>query len=243
MTRTPLIAANWKMNGRRDWADKPRALADRIGDVEGVDVLICPAFVHIALLETAPGIALGAQTCHPEAGGAQTGEISAEMLADLGCRFVLVGHSERRARGETDADVRARAEAAHRAGLVPIVCVGETLEQREAGAAEDVVLGQIMGSRPGTVGEFAVAYEPVWAIGTGRVAEPADIAAMHAVIRGEVGPDTRILYGGSVKPANASAILALDDVDGALVGGASLDMEAFAQIVRAAVPPADLPVP
>ena len=238
MSRTPLIAGNWKMNGRADWAAKTTELSrltqggQNLG-LAGVELLLCPPFPYLSLMRPADGIALGAQDCHAAESGAHTGEVSAEMLADVGCSYVIVGHSERRAAGEVDPDVRAKAEAAHRAGLVPIVCVGETLEQRERGSAEDVVLGQLKGSLPRTTGEVVVAYEPVWAIGTGKVATPDDIAAMHAAIRAEVGEGVRILYGGSVKPANADDVLSTPDVDGALVGGASLDMESFAAIARA----------
>jgi len=231
-TLPPLIAGNWKMNGRADWAGKADALVKLTDGLDGVELLLCPSHPYVAAL-AGQGVAIGGQDCHAESAGAHTGEVAAEMLADVGASYVIVGHSERRASGETDAEVKAKAEAAHRAGLTPIVCVGESLEQREAGSATDVVLGQIKGSLPDSVGETVIAYEPVWAIGTGKVATPADIANMHAAIRAEVGK-LRILYGGSVKPANAADVLGTANVDGALVGGASLDMESFAAIAEEA---------
>ena len=231
MTRRPLIAANWKMHGRKAWAGKPAALAKLLPTGVEADILICPPHPYVAMLANDHGILVGGQDCHADESGAHTGEVSAEMLADCGASHVIVGHSERRAAGESDADVRAKAEAALRAGLVPIVCVGETLERREAGQAESTVLAQLRASLP--EGETVVAYEPVWAIGTGKVATPDDIRAMHAAIREVVGDRTRILYGGSVKPANARDVLATADVDGALVGGAGLEMESLAEIVHA----------
>ena len=228
--RTPLIAGNWKMHGRADWAGRAGALA---GAVEAdVELLLCPPFPYIAAL-AGQGVAVGGQDCHTEVSGAHTGEVAAEMLADVGATYCIVGHSERRAAGETDAEAKAKAEACHRAGIVPIVCVGEQLEHREAGSQVDVVMGQLDGSLPGTVGEYVVAYEPVWAIGTGKVATPDDIATMHTAIRDRVGEGVRILYGGSVKPANAADVLGTANVDGALVGGASLEVESFAAIANA----------
>ena len=232
--RAKLIAGNWKMNGRADWADRPARLAELAGGLDGVDLLICPPHPYVAALAGTDGVLIGGQDCHAEESGAHTGEVAAEMLADVGASHVIVGHSERRAAGETDADVRAKAGAAIRAGLVPIVCVGERLEQREAGEAVATVLGQLSASLPETGSEIVIAYEPVWAIGTGRVATPGDIAEMHAAIRGVVGHDVRILYGGSVKPANAADVLGTENVDGALVGGASLEVESFAAIAKAA---------
>ena len=231
MTLTPLIAGNWKMNGGLGMDAIGKAAAEAGG--AGVDVLICPAFPFIAAY-VGQGYAVGGQDCHPEPSGAHTGSVSAEMLREVGATHCIVGHSERRAAGETDAEVKAKAEACHRAGLVPIVCVGETLEQRESGSEVEVVLGQIDGSLPSTVGEYVLAYEPVWAIGTGKVATPADIAAMHAAIRDRVGPGIRLLYGGSVKPANAADVLSTPNVNGALVGGASLQADSFAAIAKAA---------
>lgn len=231
----PLIAGNWKMNGLRAAGAELRAMGQGLGST-AAEVVVCPPATLIAGLadEAAKaGIGLGGQDCHAEESGAHTGDVSAEMLADAGAKWCIVGHSERRAdHGETDADVRAKAEAAQRAGLTPIVCVGETREQREAGEAESVVRRQLDGSLPD--GEYVVAYEPVWAIGTGLVPTEADIQAMHAAMRDAVGPGVRLLYGGSVKPDNAGAILALPEVGGALVGGASLKADDFLGIVRAA---------
>ena len=232
---TPLIAGNWKMNGLKAAGAELRAMGQGLGDSEA-EVVICPPATLIAGLadEAAEaGIGLGGQDCHAEPSGAHTGDISAEMLADAGAAWCIVGHSERRAdHHETDADVRAKAQAAQRAGLTPIVCVGETREQREAGEAERVVRGQLEGSLP--EGDYVVAYEPIWAIGTGLVPTERDIQAMHAAMREAVGPGVRLLYGGSVKPANAGAILALPEVSGALVGGASLKADDLLGIVRAA---------
>ena len=232
---TPLIAGNWKMNGLKAAGAELRAMGQGLGDSKA-EVVICPPATLIAGLadEAAEaGIGLGGQDCHAEPSGAHTGDISAEMLADAGAAWCIVGHSERRAdHHETDADVRAKARAAQRAGLTPIVCVGETKEQREAGEAERVVRGQLDGSLP--EGDYVVAYEPIWAIGTGLVPTERDIQAMHAAMREAVGPGVRLLYGGSVKPANAGAILALPEVGGALVGGASLKADDFLGIVRAA---------
>ncbi|WP_119678403.1 triose-phosphate isomerase [Indioceanicola profundi] len=240
--RRPLIAGNWKMNGlRADGTALAAALVQRLkkADTARFDMLICPPATLIApvgqVLEGSI-LALGGQDCHAAEKGAHTGDISAAMLADLGCRYVIVGHSERRQdHGESDATVRAKAAAAHKAGLIAIVCVGETEGQRDAGEAESVVTGQLKGSIPdgATAENTVIAYEPVWAIGTGRTPTNADIAAMHANIRTSLSglvasaDGVRILYGGSVKPGNAAEILAIDDVDGALVGGASLKDEDF----------------
>jgi len=237
--RTRLIAGNWKMNGlRADGVALAGALARRMrgpaaGDALGCELLICPPAtllvpVHAAIAGS--GIALGAQDCHAAPKGAFTGDISAEMLADAGCTHVILGHSERRqGHGESNAEIRAKIEAASRAGLQPILCVGETRDEREAGKAGAVVAAQLSGSIPQGLdrARLIVAYEPVWAIGTGLSATLDDIAAMHAAIRADLAPEVRILYGGSVNPANAVAILALPDVDGALVGGASLDADSF----------------
>lgn len=231
-----LIAANWKMNGMPDWADRVRELHGYAGHVESVELLICPPHPLLpALIAKSAGtnIRLGAQDCSEHKAGAHTGETDAALLKALGARYVILGHSERRAGGETDARVRAKAERATGVGLRPIICVGEALEVREAGAAEDHVIGQLKASLPGT-DDYDVAYEPIWAIGTGRVAEVDDIAAMHSTIRQTIGDGPRILYGGSVKPANAADILAVPEVGGALVGGASLDMRSFADIAHAA---------
>jgi triosephosphate isomerase (TIM) len=246
-SRTMLIAGNWKMNGTR---------ADAAGFLEklaglkperrtGRRLLICPPATLVdgmAKPLAGLGVAVGGQDCHPEGKGAFTGEISAAMLKDAGATYVIVGHSERRAmHGETDAIVRAKAEAALHHGLTPIICVGETLAEREAGQADAVVTGQIGGSVPDGIdgASLVVAYEPVWAIGTGRAATLDDIAAMHHVIRESLAGKSAeadkglILYGGSVKPSNAAEILALDLVDGALIGGASLDAGDFMAIADA----------
>lgn len=244
-----LIAGNWKMNGLTAEA---AALAQAVRDGAtqagsagiAAELLVCPPATQLAavgrILAGGP-VGLGGQTCHPQPAGAHTGDVSAAMLADLGCRYVIVGHSERRAScGEIDEIVRQQAVAAIEAGLVPIVCVGETDEQRSGGQEVETVGWQIEGSLPkGFAG--VIAYEPVWAIGTGRIATEDDVVQMHAFIReelvrqlGDAGHAIRILYGGSVKPDNAAAILRVPHVAGALVGGASLDAAAFLAIARAA---------
>ncbi len=237
-----LIVANWKMNGTLSEAEsKAHAIAaERVG----AKLVICPPFVHIPAVSQAISnsmVSLGGQDCHWEAKGAFTGDVSARMLAELGCSFVIVGHSERRhGKGEDDAMVRRKAEAAVGQGLTPIICVGETLDEREANQAVAVVKRQLSGSLPADTRSFVIAYEPVWAIGTGRNASVADVEAMHAAIRAEVvekhpGAMVTILYGGSVKPNNAAELLALKDVDGLLVGGASLVPADFLDIARSAV--------
>jgi triosephosphate isomerase len=219
----------------------PAALAAKI------DLLVCPPFTLIeefAAAASGSHVLIGAQDCHPQSSGAHTGDISSEMLKDSGARAIIVGHSERRAdHGEKDNLVRAKAEAAHRAGLVAVICVGETLSDRESGRTLDVVRSQLAGSVPdGTTGESVViAYEPVWAIGTGKTPTATDIAEVHGLIRRELsarfgegtGAAIRILYGGSVKPENARALLQAPDVDGALVGGASLKAKDFLGIAEA----------
>ncbi len=241
-----LIAGNWKMNGLLGTGRSlARGLAERLAaeggaqNGAGCEFLVCPPaqlLVPVGEAIAGSGIALGAQDCHTAEKGAHTGDLSAAMLADAGCRYVIAGHSERRGdHGETDALVRAKATAALGAGLVPIVCVGESEAERLAGQALAVISRQLEGSLPLEDGEVVVAYEPVWAIGTGRSATPQDVAAVHAQIRAllresrgaEVGSEIRILYGGSVKAANAAALLGLENVDGALVGGASLDAKEF----------------
>ena len=241
-----IIAGNWKMNGLLAGAT---ALAETVaagaGDVSA-DLLLCPPATVIgavaALLAGTP-VAVGGQDCHTAASGAHTGDISAAMLRDAGASWVILGHSERRTdHAETDALIAAKVAAAVAAGLAPIVCVGETEAERLAGRQEAVVAAQIVGSLPaGFAG--VVAYEPVWAIGTGRTPTEADVAAMHSFIRatllhhlGEAGRGVHILYGGSVKPANAAALLALPEVGGALVGGASLVASDFLAIAGGAVP-------
>lgn len=230
-----LIAANWKMNGHPDWASKVGQLAKLVSS-PAAEMLICPPHLILdTLANTADEtpIAIGAQDCSEFGAGAHTGETDAALLVEMGASYVILGHSERRAAGESCARVLAKAERAIAQGLRPIVCVGESLEQREAGHAVKIVNIQLSASLP-SEGEFDIAYEPVWAIGTGKTATVNDIAEMHSAIRSAVGKGPRILYGGSVKPANADAILGLADVGGALVGGASLDMESFAAIVQAA---------
>jgi triosephosphate isomerase len=242
-----LCAGNWKMNGlKRDAVALAQALAARAkAEAPGCDLLVCPpATVLAAVADALAGsaIAVGGQDCHTAEKGAHTGDVSAVMLKDAGCRYVILGHSERRAdHGESDALVRAKVEAARRAGLVAIVCVGETLAERDAGQALAVVARQLAGSLPDGLGaaEFAIAYEPIWAIGTGRTPSIAQVEEIHDQIRralaaklGERGA-VRILYGGSVKPDNAVALMAAANVDGALVGGASLVAADFWAIARA----------
>jgi triosephosphate isomerase len=241
---TPLIAGNWKMHGSlAEAASLAQAVRDGATGLRA-RLLVCPTFLHVhsvAALLAGSAVAVGAQDCHPAAKGAHTGDIAAPMLRDAGATHVILGHSERRTdHAETDASVRAKAVAALAAGLIPIVCVGETEAERLAAQAEAVVRRQLAESLPdGFAG--IVAYEPVWAIGTGRTPTEADIAAIHAVIRAELaarlgaaGATTPILYGGSMKPGNARAILALPNVDGGLVGGASLVAADFLAIAQAA---------
>ncbi|MCR9221886.1 MAG: triose-phosphate isomerase [Alphaproteobacteria bacterium] len=249
MPRTPLIAGNWKMNGlSADGAALAEAVAagasSRAG---GCEMLICPpaTLLHPIAALLGEALKLGGQDCHAAASGAHTGDCSAEMLADAGCSYVIVGHSERRQHhGEDDAAVRAKAEAAHRAGLVAIVCVGETRAERDAGETLAVIARQIAGSVPpgARAADSVVAYEPVWAIGTGLTATPADAQTVHAHIRAElarshgasVAEDMRLLYGGSMKPENAADLLAQPDIDGGLIGGASLKAPDFLAIADAA---------
>lgn len=245
--RRPLIAGNWKMNGGpdalsviQDMVEALTPLADR------VDALICPPATLLAgAARVAQGspVQVGGQDCHQNASGAHTGCVSAAMLKAAGAAAVILGHSERRAdQGETDALVKSKALAAAKAGLYPLICVGETLAQRRAGEAESVVAAQIKGSVPETApAGLVIAYEPVWAIGTGLTPTLEEIVAMHRAARAalaercgaETAQQARILYGGSVKPDNAAAILALPEVDGALVGGASLETKSFLAIVQA----------
>ena len=243
--RRKLIVGNWKMNGSLASLAELAAIAEAARAAKGADVAICPPFTLIAPAVTrSGGLAIGAQDCHHRPSGAHTGSVSVAMIQEAGARLVIVGHSERRAeQGETDAIVRAKAEAALAAGLTAIVCVGESEAQRLAGEHVEVVTQQLAGSVPEEAGEgeLVVAYEPIWAIGTGNVATPADVALMHGVIRsalverlGDRGGRVRILYGGSVKPDNAAELLAVDDVDGALVGGASLAAKDFVPVIEAA---------
>jgi len=249
-----LIAGNWKMNGLSadGWA-----LADEIvrragaaahGSDRGPELLVCPPATLIGLVAEAvvgSSVGLGGQDCHPEDAGAHTGDISARMLADLGCRYVIVGHSERRSdHGETSAVVAAKAKAAQRAGLTAIVCVGETWAEREAGRTAEVVARQVRESVPdgSAATNLVIAYEPVWAIGSGRTPTVAQVAEVHGLIRGELDGraaepgNVRILYGGSVKPANARDLLTIPHVNGALVGGASLKADDFMAIAAAVTP-------
>ncbi|MEE4110361.1 MAG: triose-phosphate isomerase [Halieaceae bacterium] len=249
--RQMLVMANWKMNGAQE-ANRVLigALRDELGGALGardVACVICPPHPYLSQvfgLLGGTGIALGAQDCGHAASGAYTGEVAADMLADCGCSYVLVGHSERRQyHQESDALLTAKLEAAARSGLTPVLCVGETQEQREAGQADAVVAAQLRG----TLGDMpdltrlVIAYEPVWAIGTGLTATPQEAQEMHVQVRqtlGELDPGSaqkvQILYGGSVKADNAAELFAQNDIDGALVGGASLDAAAFAAIVEAA---------
>ncbi len=241
----PLIAGNWKMNGlRASTAEFEAMLAGAAGVAAKADLLVCPpATLIAAFAEQARGsknLAIGAQDCHPKASGANTGDISAEMLADAGASAIIVGHSERRAdHGEGDGLVRQKAEAAWRAGLTAIVCIGETQAQRDAGQTLDVSRGQLTGSLPdkATSGNLVVAYEPVWAIGTGLTPTSGDVEQIHRFIRGLLvarfngeGTKMRILYGGSVKPSNARELMAVANVNGALIGGASLKAADFLAI-------------
>jgi triosephosphate isomerase len=243
-----LVAGNWKMNGLGASLGEAEALAKALHEqAAACRVALCPPATlteRMARVLEGSAVELGGQDCHAEASGAFTGSVSAGMLVDAGAALVILGHSERRAGfGETDADVAAKVEAALAAGLEPIICIGETLEQREAGQAVEIVSRQVAGSLPeGLSGKaFAVAYEPVWAIGTGLTPTLEQIEEVHAAVRaamvaklGEGGRVAPILYGGSVKPSNAAEILAVAEVGGALVGGASLKAEDFLGIIRAA---------
>lgn len=251
MAPRKLAAGNWKMNGTQAaLAEIDQLLA--APSAPGCDVLICPPATLIqAMVGRSLGqIGVGGQDCHAKASGAHTGDIAAAQLADAGASHVILGHSERRTdHGETDAAIRAKSEAAHAAGLIAVICVGETEAQRDAGKAESVVTGQVSGSVPvnlDAVSQITVAYEPVWAIGTGRVPSVDDVSAMHRAIRarliklfGENGAMIRILYGGSVNAGNAAELLGADEVGGALVGGASLVAESFLAIAHAAAGPID----
>jgi triosephosphate isomerase len=241
----PLIAGNWKMNGlKASLGEFEAMLAGAASVAAKADLLVCPPATLVTAFagraKGATAFTVGAQDCHPKASGAHTGDISAEMLADAGATAVIVGHSERRAdHGESDALVRAKAEAVWRAGLVAIVCIGETREQRDAGKTLDVCGTQLKGSLPdgSTARNLVVAYEPVWAIGTGLTPTPQDVEQVHRFIRDSLvgrfkgeGAGMRILYGGSVKPSNAAELMAVANVNGALVGGASLKASDFLAI-------------
>ncbi len=239
---TRLVAGNWKMNGS---LAANRDLLDGLVSVPGTEVAVCVPYPYLAQAQQRPtGVALGAQDVSEYGAGAYTGEVSAAMLAEFGCRYAIVGHSERRALfGEDDATAGRKAAAALRSGLVPIVCVGETLAERDDGRVMEVIGRQLAAVREvlgvAAMGEIVLAYEPVWAIGTGRSASVAQVAEVHAAIRAwlkahGVAGGVRILYGGSVKPDNAAAIFAVADVDGGLIGGASLVAAGFMAICRAA---------
>ena len=258
MTRKSIVAGNWKMNlDRAKATELAQAVAGRHAEAGSVELVLCPPSPYLSTVGTAvglaangtspSGVAVGAQNMHDKASGAFTGEIAPAMLVDLGCRYVILGHSERRTLfGETDAAVNTKTKAALATGLTPIVCVGETLEEREGNRTQAVVTTQINGSlaglSPADIEKIVVAYEPVWAIGTGRTATPEQAQAAHEFIRGlvsardrEVAGELAILYGGSMKPGNARDLLARPDVDGGLIGGAALVAEDFLQICGAAI--------
>jgi triosephosphate isomerase len=252
MSRRKIVAGNWKMNLDRAQArELTAAVAARRGEAAAVDLVLCPPALYVETVGTAlaaakSDVGLGAQNVHEKSNGAFTGEVSPPMLVDLCCRYVILGHSERRTLfGETDALVNAKTKAALAAGLTPIVCVGETLTEREAGRTAAVVTTQVQGSLAGLsapdLEKIVVAYEPVWAIGTGKVATPAQAQEVHALIRSllaglaspAVAAKVRIQYGGSVKPDNAADLASQPDIDGALVGGASLKADDFLGIAKA----------
>ncbi|MDH3718715.1 MAG: triose-phosphate isomerase [Planctomycetota bacterium] len=249
--RTPFIAGNWKMNTDRASAvELATAIAEKAGQFSGVDLAVCPPSVYLDAVAAAlagSAVALGAQNMYHEPSGAFTGELSAAMLLDIGCRYVILGHSERRhVLGETDQDVNRKLHAALAAGLTPIVCVGELLQQRQAGQTQEVIAQQFAGSldglSPQQASQTVIAYEPVWAIGTGQVATPQQAEEVHVDLRKllaeryntAVAEAVRIQYGGSVKPDNAAELLAQPNIDGALVGGASLEADSFLAIAAAA---------
>ncbi len=244
MSRQPLVVGNWKMNGRR--AEARRLSAALVPLVKGVatEVVVCPPFpylVDVADQLQSSLVKVGAQNCSDHAPGAFTGEVAAEMLVDAGCHYVIVGHSERRTLyQEASSLVAGKAQAAIAAGLVPIVCFGETLEERDAGTTEKVLAEQVTAIQrqfePALIEKLVFAYEPVWAIGTGVTASPEQVEVAHRFVRGllaEAGETVRILYGGSVKPGNAAELFSLENVDGGLIGGASLDEHSFAAICQA----------
>lgn len=250
--RTPFVAGNWKLNKTPDEAESlARCVIDAASGITGVEVAICPPFTaleRVAGVVRGTAVGLGAQNVYWESEGAFTGEVSAPMLLTCGCEYVILGHSERRQFfGETDETVNRRLKVALHAGLKPIVCLGESLHERQADKTEHVVEAQLRGALDGIsadgVRRIALAYEPVWAIGTGLTATPEQAEAVHAFFRNvlteryrdEVAQAIRIQYGGSVKPDNAAALFAQDNIDGGLIGGASLDAAAFAAIVKAAV--------
>lgn len=242
----PLVAGNWKMNGSVAILKEPRLLAGMLKDVKlKCEVMVCPPAIiarRVKSVLKGSKIRMGGQDCHWDAAGAHTGDISAEMLKEAGASAVIVGHSERRTNhGETDAMVAKKAKAAHRAGLAAIICIGETLEERKSGQTLAVLTRQVRGSVPegATAANTVIAYEPVWAIGTGLTPTVAEVAEAHAHIRTELagvmgaeGTGTRILYGGSVKPSNAAELMGTANVNGALVGGASLKASDFLGIIK-----------
>ena len=244
--RRKLVVGNWKMNGSLDALSEVIAIADGVRELSGIDVAICPPFTLIApaVMRAAGAVRVGAQDIHGARSGAYTGCVSAAMVKEAGATLAIVGHSERRTgQHETDGEVRAKAEAGLAAGLDMIVCVGESDEQRRSGDHIAVVERQLAASLPDDIagGELIVAYEPIWAIGTGNVATASDVGEMHATLRaalvaryGDAGEHIRILYGGSVKPDNSAELFGVADVDGALVGGASLTAGDFLPIVEAA---------
>jgi triosephosphate isomerase (TIM) len=237
-----LVAGNWKMNGTTAMLQQPRLLANMLGDVKlKCDVLVCPPATILRRVKgvlKGSKIRVGGQDCHAAASGAHTGDVSAEMLKDAGATYVIVGHSEHR---ETDAEVQSKAAAGHKAGLIAIICIGETLDERKGGKTLAVLSAQLKGSIPAgsNASNTVVAYEPVWAIGTGLTASTAEVAEAHTHIRGDLakimgeeGAGTRILYGGSVKPSNAVELMSAANVNGALVGGASLKAADFIGIIK-----------
>ena len=242
----PLVAGNWKMNGGLAMLKEPRLLAAMLKDVKlKADVMVCPPATILRRVKSVlkgNKIKLGGQDCHWNPAGAHTGDISAEMLKEAGCSGVIVGHSERRTNhGETDGLVMQKAKGAHRAGLIAIICIGETLDERKSGKTLDIVSRQLKGSVPegATAAQTVIAYEPVWAIGTGLTPTTAEVAEVHAHIRAELGAimgregaGTRILYGGSVKASNAAELMSQPNVNGALVGGASLKAADFLGIIK-----------
>jgi triosephosphate isomerase len=238
--RSRLVAGNWKMHGSRTSnLALLEGLLGQLGRPAGAEVAVCVPYPYLEQVSkqlAGTPIAWGAQNVNEHAQGAYTGEVSAAMIREFGCRYVIVGHSERRQLyREADAQVAAKFAAARAAALTPILCVGETLEEREAGRTEEVVARQLGAVLKGNdFGNAVLAYEPVWAIGTGRNATPEQAQAVHAFLRARLSPDVRILYGGSVKATNAAAIFAMPDIDGGLIGGASLEAKEFLEIVRAA---------
>ncbi|SEQ86189.1 triose-phosphate isomerase [Sphingobium sp. YR768] len=245
MGRRKLVVGNWKMNGMRAHLDEVEAIGRVAAAHPSVEVGLClPATLIMAGSERRGAAFIGGQNCHMDISGAYTGSLSAEMLAEAGATWVITGHSERReARGETNADIASKSEAAHKAGINVILCVGETLAVRDAGKAEQVVADQLLASLPDDAAAdwLAVAYEPIWAIGTGRIPTLEAVATMHAALRaalasriGAEADKMRILYGGSMNGDNAADLMAIADVDGGLVGGASLSAKKFAPIIEAA---------